>query len=74
MLARSPVVPFYPFLGETSPTTIHYRKKQVGTLTLPPLLEDLVGVPYLDEHPHIWASLGFCAGRWATLAPEVANP
>ena len=39
-----PVVPFYPFLGEGSPTKLDYRrkKKTVGTL-IPPtsLLEDL---------------------------------
>ena len=32
-------MPFYPFLGEGSPTKIDYRKK--GTLILTPLLEDL---------------------------------
>ena len=37
---RSPVVPFYPFLGEGSPTKIDYRKK--GTLIPTSLLEDLV--------------------------------
>ena len=35
-----PVVPFYPFLREGSPTKIDYRKK--GTLMLTSLLEDLV--------------------------------
>ena len=35
-----PVVPFYPFLGEGSPTKIDYRKKS-GTLILTSLLEDL---------------------------------
>ena len=34
-------MPFYPFLGEGSPTSIDYRKK--GTLILRPLLEDLGG-------------------------------
>ena len=34
-----PVVPFYPFLGEGSPTKIDYRKKV--TLILTSLLEDL---------------------------------
>ena len=34
--ARSPVVPFYPFLGESSPTKIDYTKK--GTLILTSLL------------------------------------
>ena len=34
-----PVVPFYPFLGEGSPTKIDYRRK--GILTLSSLLEDL---------------------------------
>ena len=34
-------MPFYPFLGEGSPTAIDYRKK--GTLILTSLLEDLVG-------------------------------
>ena len=33
---RSPVVPFYPFTGEGSPTKIDYRKK--GTLILTSLL------------------------------------
>ena len=33
------VVPFYPFLGEGSPTKIDHRKK--GTLILTSLLEDL---------------------------------
>ena len=37
--SRSPVVPFYPFLGEGSPTKIDYRKK--GALILTSLLEDL---------------------------------
>ena len=32
-------MPFYPFLGEGSPTKIDYRKK--GTLILTSLLEDL---------------------------------
>ena len=36
-----PVVPFYPILGEGSPTKIDYRKKS-GTLILTSLLEDLV--------------------------------
>ena len=36
---RSPVVPFYPFWGEGSPTKIDHRKK--GTLVLASLLEDL---------------------------------
>ena len=35
----SPVVPFYPFLGEGSPTNIDCRKQ--GTLVLASLLEDL---------------------------------
>ena len=35
-----PVVPFYPFLGEGSPTQINYRRK--GDLILSSLLEDLV--------------------------------
>ena len=35
-------MPFYPFLGEGSPTEIDYRKK--GTLILTSLLEDLVKV------------------------------
>ena len=39
-LLGPPVVPFYPFLGEGSPTKIDYRKK--GTLILTSLLEDLV--------------------------------
>ena len=34
-----PVVPFFPCLGEGSPTEIDYRKK--GGLILPSLLEDL---------------------------------
>ena len=33
-----PVVPLFPFLGEGSPTTIHYRKKTSGALLLPSLL------------------------------------
>ena len=41
---RSPVVPFYPFLGEGSRTKIDYRKK--GTLILSSLLEDLVYFPF----------------------------
>ena len=39
-LLGPPVVPFYPFLGEGSPTKIDYRKT-VGTLMLTSLLEDL---------------------------------
>ena len=35
-----PVVPFYPFWGEGSPTKIDYSKK--GTLIRTSLLEDLV--------------------------------
>ena len=38
-----PVMPFYPFLGEGSPTKIDYRKK--GTLILTFLLEDLDRFP-----------------------------
>ena len=34
-----PVVAFYPFLGEGSPTKLDYRKR--GTLILTSLLEDL---------------------------------
>ena len=34
-----PAVPFYPFVGEGSPTKIDYRQK--GTLSLTSLLEDL---------------------------------
>ena len=36
-----PVVPFYPFSGEGSPTKIDYERK--GSLILTSLLEDLVG-------------------------------
>ena len=36
-----PVVPFYPFLEEGSPTKTDYRQK--GTLILTSLLEDLAG-------------------------------
>ena len=39
-LLGPPLVPFYPFLGEGSPSKIDYRKK-VGTLSLTSLLEDL---------------------------------
>ena len=40
-----PVVPFYYFLKEGSPTKIDYRKRtKQRTLTLTSLLEDLVGV------------------------------
>ena len=39
---RSPVVPFYPFLGEGSPTRIEYRKKGTLMYILTSLLEDLV--------------------------------
>ena len=35
----SPVVPFYPFLGEGSPTKVDYRKK--GTLIVTSLLAEL---------------------------------
>ena len=40
----SPVVPFYPFLGEGSPTKIDYRKTktEIGYPFLTSLLEDLV--------------------------------
>ena len=38
-LLGHPVVPFYPFVGEGSPTKIDYRKK-VGTLILTSLLEE----------------------------------
>ena len=41
-----PVVPFYPFLGESSPTKIDYRKK--GALILTSLLEDLAN-PIIEE-------------------------
>ena len=40
MTLEVPQVPFYPFLGEGSPTKRDYRKK--GTLFLTSLLEDLV--------------------------------
>ena len=39
LLLGPPVVPFYPFLGEGSPTKINYRIQ--GTLILTSLLEDL---------------------------------
>ena len=42
-----PEVPFYPFLGEGSPTNIDYRKK--GTLILTSLLEDPVLVELSQE-------------------------
>ena len=35
-----PVVPFFPFWGEGSPTKIDYSKKKTGTLFLSSLLED----------------------------------
>ena len=38
-------MPFYPFLGEGSPTKIDYRrKKKKGTLILASVLEDIVGI------------------------------
>ena len=43
-----PVVPFYPFLGEGSPTKIDYRRK--GTLILTSLLEDLGKAPPKKKH------------------------
>ena len=39
LLLGPPVVPFYPFFGEGSPTKIDYRKKDILILTS--LLEDL---------------------------------
>ena len=44
-----PVVPFYPFLGEGSPTKTDYGKK--GTLILTTLLEVLVGVDQYSVRP-----------------------
>ena len=41
------VVPFYPFLGEGSPTTIDYRKR--GTLILTSLLQDQT--PFWEKLP-----------------------
>ena len=51
-------MPFYPFLGRVSPTTIDYRKR--GTLILTSLLEDLENVG-----PQKWC-------KWYN--PEMANP
>ena len=48
------VVPFYPFLGEGSPTKIGYRKKK-GTLFLTCLLEDLDSLTSKS-----------CSFRWST--------
>ena len=43
-------MPFYPFLGEGSPTKADYRK--TGTLILTSLLEDLVWLPFTrDANP-----------------------
>ena len=48
-------MPFYPFLGQGSPTEIDYREK--GTLILASLLEDLV---YISIHgaAHLVAQVG----------------
>ena len=51
-----PVVPFYPFLGEGSPSKIDYRKK--GTLILTSLLEDL-GMFQTIERGHMGTPVGF---------------
>ena len=51
-------MPFYPFLGEGSPTKIDYRKR--GTLILTSLLEDLVVVfcPLkMFEHRHKYVKM-----------------
>ena len=42
LVTLGPPVPFYPFLGEGSPTKIDYRKKD--TLILTSRLDDLAGV------------------------------
>ena len=44
-----PVVPFYPFLGEGSPTQIDYITK--GTLILTSLLEDLASLALNGQTP-----------------------
>ena len=43
-------MPFYPLLGEGSPTKIDYSNK-VGTLILTSLLDDLVEVPPPPHNP-----------------------
>ena len=54
-------MPFYPFLGESSPTKIDYRKK--CTLILTSLLEDLVAppsalhTPLFTPHPTLHTAL-----------------
>ena len=49
-----PLVPFYPFVGEGSPTKIDYRKTKGFTLILTSLLEKLLG--------RIWAFWNSDAG------------
>ena len=53
-----PVVPFYPFFGEGSPTKI--EKQTQATLILTSLLEDLVVVVAPSEIPQIWSCGDTC--------------
>ena len=56
MLLGSPVVRFYPFSGEGSPTKIDYREK--GTLILTSLLEDLGLLSHQETVKNLLAGVG----------------
>ena len=69
----SPVVPFYPFLGEGSPLKIDYRKNNVGyQLLLSSLLEDLVGLVRLVGRLVGWTA--GCGARMLWLAVPRTPP
>ena len=70
--ARSPVVPFYPFL-EGSPTKIDQRKK--GTLIRTSLLEDLEGGTYPNslQFSYVWPRLASAPGSHDSMFVEAAG-
>ena len=49
-------VPFYPLLGDGSPTKLDYGKK--GTLILTSLLEDVGNSPLGFREPSFWNGFG----------------
>ena len=66
-LCRSPtpVVPFYPCLGEGSPTKIDYIRK--GALILSSRLEDLVVLVKRSRRGHLVLTKSFWAARAASI-------
>ena len=65
-------MPFYPFLGEGSPTKIDYRKK--GTLILASLLEDLLAVLTQCGFSAAPTALYYCGWTKSCTILKVVSP